>query len=426
MKIVPSSVQLLLERLRATYTAEEARLRLSRQAERAPERTLRSAREASSANISSLWRQLGAAGVEIAGVEQELADQRTLEQAERYSGNIEAMVGTVKLPVGVVGPLLVNGLNAKGLYYAPMATTEAALVASYARGAMVATRSGGVTTALLNEGVLRTPGFKFSGLIDAGLFVEWVARNADELKAAAEATTRHGKLIALEPIIDNDIVFLLCRYTTGDASGQNMVTIATDALCAKIEQDCPVKPLHWFIEANFSGDKKASYIGLITGRGRKVSASTVIPEALVEKHLHVSIDRMLAYGEMANLGALLSGQMGAQGHYANGLAAFYIATGQDAACVSESAVGFTRMERREDGLFVSVTLPNILVGSVGGGTGMPSQSAALSLLGLKGAGHGAALAEVTAALCLCGEISIMAAIAAGHFSSAHEKLARKR
>jgi hydroxymethylglutaryl-CoA reductase (NADPH) len=146
----------------------------------------------------------------------------------------------------------------------------------------------------------------------------------------------------------------------------------------------------------------------------------------VEQGLHVSVERMLDYAQMANLGAMLSGQLGAQGHYANGLAAFYLATGQDAACVSESAIGFTRMERRGEDLFVSVTLPNVLVGSVGGGTGLPSQSAGLRLLGLKGNGKAAALAEVAAALCLCGEISIIGAIAAGHFTRAHRKLARDR
>jgi hydroxymethylglutaryl-CoA reductase (NADPH) len=426
MSLIPATVQRMLQRLRASLTPGEARARMSPKPDAAPRRSLRFGRATNAATVASLWRQLDAAGVAVEAAEPVLADAATLADAERYGANIEAMIGTVKLPVGVVGPLRINGLNANGSYYVPLATTEAALVASYARGAMVATRAGGVTTALLNEGVLRSPGFRFASLFDAGLFVDWVTRTADDLKAAAEATTRFGKLVSLEPLIDNDIVFLLCRYTTGDAAGQNMVTIATEALCRRIEETSPVKPLHWFIEANFSGDKKASYLGLLTGRGRKVSASTVLPGALVEQHLHVGVDRMMAYAEMANLGALLSGQLGAQGHYANGLAAFYIATGQDAACVAESAVGFTRMEKRGADLFVSVTLPNILVGSVGGGTGLPSQSSALSLLGLKGAGHGAALAEVAAALCLCGEISIMGAIAAGHFAQAHHRLARRR
>jgi len=256
--------------------------------------------------------------------------------------------------------------------------------------------------------------------------VEWVVGEIDVLKAAAEATTRHGKLVSVEPMIDNNVVFLICRYTTGDAAGQNMVTIATNALCDDIAQRCPVDMNAWYIEGNFSGDKKASFLGLVTGRGRKVSASVTLPADVVEKTLGTSVQAMLDYGQVANLGSHLSGQLGAQAHYANGLAAFYIATGQDAACVSESAIGITRMELRGDDLFCSVTMPNILVGSVGGGTSLPSQSAGLNVLGLKGAGNGAALAEVAAATCLCGEISIVAAIAAGHFTRAHENLARKR
>ncbi|SMX45674.1 hydroxymethylglutaryl-CoA reductase [Actibacterium lipolyticum] len=368
----------------------------------------------------------------IAGFEKDagdlsaLADDATLDSAETYSANIENLIGTVKVPVGVIGPLRINGLNADGDFIVPMATTEAALVASYGRGAMAASLAGGVSTAVLYEGVLRTPAFVLDGILPAGQFVDWVVANIEDLKQAAEETTRFGKLVSLEPVIDNNIVFLLCRYTTGDAAGQNMVTIATSALCEHVAKHCTVPILKWYVEGNFSGDKKASALGLITGRGRKVSASVTLPAKVVEQALRSTVDDMLDYGRVANLGALLSGQLGAQAHYANGLAALYIATGQDAACVAESAVGFTRMERRGEDLFCSVTMPNILVGSVGGGTGLPSQSACLDLLGLKGADNGAALAEVAAAVCLCGELSIVAAMSAGHFSDAHEKLARKR
>jgi hydroxymethylglutaryl-CoA reductase (NADPH) len=355
-----------------------------------------------------------------------IADAATLAAAPAYAANVENMIGTIKVPVGVAGPLRVNGVHARGDFLLPLATTEAALVASYARGADLITRAGGASAAMLSEGVVRSPAFVFADIVEAGRFVAWAAENADTLRAAAEATTRHGKLVGIEPYIDNDTAFLVCRYTTGDAAGQNMVTIATDALCRAALAACPVPPRCWFIEGNLSGDKKASWLGLIAGRGRKVSASVVIPEALVERHLHVGIDRMLDYARVAQIGASLSGQIGAQGHYANGLAAFFIATGQDAACVAESAVGFTRMERRDAGLFMAVTLPNILVGSVGGGTGLPSQHAALELVGLAGPGNGAALAEVVACLCLAGEISIMAAIAAGDFARAHARLARGR
>ncbi|MDE2597000.1 MAG: hydroxymethylglutaryl-CoA reductase [Sphingomonadales bacterium] len=355
-----------------------------------------------------------------------LCGAATLAAIPHYAANIENMIGLAQLPVGVAGPLLVRGLHASGEYLVPLATTEAALVASYARGCHVITRAGGAVAALVSEGVLRSPAFVFADILEAGQFVAWVASQESAIRAAVAATTRHGVLEEIEPTIDNDTVFLACRYTTGDASGQNMVTLATDAICRHLVAHAPVAPKHWFVEGNFSGDKKASHLGLITGRGRKVSASVTIPEALVASLLQTSSEQMLAYARVAALGAQLSGQLGAQGHFANGLAALYIATGQDAACVAESAMGFTRMEPREGGLYMAVTLPNLMVGTVGGGTGLPTPRAALDLMGLHGAGKANALAEVAACLCLAGEISIMAAIAAGHFTRAHGKLARER
>jgi len=388
--------------------------------------TLRPVRKATEASVSSYWKRLISPDTASPSDKAVLADPISIADAERYSANIENFIGTVKLPVGIIGPLRINGLNASGDYHVPLATTEAALVASYARGAYAATKSGGISTAVLYEGVIRTPAFVFENLLEAGRFVEWIVSEIDALKSAADSTTNYGELVSVEPVIDNNIVFLICRYTTGDAAGQNMVTIATDALCHHIREFCPVTIRNWYIEGNFSGDKKASFLGLVTGRGRKVSASVTLGADVVEKTLGTTIDAMLEYGRVANLGSHLSGQLGAQAHFANGLAALYIATGQDAACVAESAIGITRMERHKDGLYCCVTMPNILVGSVGGGTDLPSQSAGLNVLGLKGAGKGAALAEVAAAVCLCGEISIVAAISAGHFTRAHEKLARQR
>ncbi|MEM9796401.1 MAG: hydroxymethylglutaryl-CoA reductase [Pseudomonadota bacterium] len=414
----------LLRTIRARFDIDTLRRRLA--PDTAPVRSLRPTRGASAAHANRYWDQLIAQGPASDADRDAIADPVSLADAEIYGGNIENFAGTVKLPVGIVGPLRVRGVNASGDYHIPLATTEAALVASYGRGVQVATRAGGVQAAVLYEGVIRTPAFRFADLLHSGMFVDWIAGQTDTLASVAEGTTRHGKLLAIDPVIDNDTVFLICRYSTGDASGQNMVTIATEALCRHVADTCPIPIACWYIEGNFSGDKKASALGLVTGRGRKVSASVTLPGDLVRSHLGTSVEDMLAYGRVANLGSLLSGQMGAQAHYANGLAALYIATGQDAACVAESAMGFTRMEARGDDLFCAVTMPNILVGSVGGGTGLPSQSAALRMMGLHGAGHGRALAEITAALCLCGEISIVAAIAAGHFTRAHEKLARHR
>ena len=357
----------------------------------------------------------------------DLADPSTVERQAAYARNIENFLGTVKLPIGLAGPLRVNGLAAQGDYYVPLATTEAALVASYHRGAHVLTLAGGCTTLILNEGVGRAPAFAFASLLEAGNFVQWCLAHFDELKAAAEATTRHGRLRDLRVTVEGNHVYLLLEYTTGDASGQNMVTIATQAVCDLIAATCPIRPAYFFVEGNMSGDKKASAQSFQAVRGRKVAAEARLSAALVARHLHTTPQKMVDYWRTSAIGGVLSGTIGVQGHYANGLAALFIACGQDAACVSEAAVGVTRFEVGPDGeLYAAVTLPNLIVGTVGGGTGLPSQRACLDVLGLAGAGHARAFAEVSAAVALAGEISIIAALSAHQFAQAHARLARGR
>lgn len=425
MSLLPEHVKAMLASLRGQSDEQGLARRLTPAPSDARAR-LRPRQTATAASLDYFWGRLSSETGITAQGKQDIADPLSIAQAATHSANIENYIGTTKVPLGIIGPLRVNGLNAAGDYFVPMATSEAALVASYGRGAEICSKAGGISAAVIREGVLRTPAFVFDDMFTSGQFIGWIADNIEPIRTAAEATTRFGKLVMVEPFMDVNVVFLVCRFTTGDASGQNMVTVATQAVCNYIAQNCPIKPKHWFIEANFSGDKKASYLGMHTGRGRKVTASVTIPYSMVKTHLRVDPEKMLAYGRVAGLGAALSGQHGAQAHYANGLAAIYIATGQDAACVAESATGFTRMEERDDGLFFSVTMPNILVGTVGGGTALPAQAAALDIMGLRGNGKAKALAEVVAAVCLCGEISIIAAIAAGHFTNAHQKLARLR
>lgn len=357
----------------------------------------------------------------------ELADARTVEQAERYARNIEHFVGTVKVPVGIAGPLRVNGLFAQGDYYVPLATTEAALVASYSRGAALVTEAGGCASILLNEGVGRSPAFAFRSLEEAGLFVGWAAGQMDAFREAAEGTTRHGKLLDMRVAVEGSHVYLHFDFFTADASGQNMVTIACEAICRYIELSSPVRPQYCYVEGNFSGDKKASALSFLGVRGRKVSAEVVLPPDLLSKRLRTTPAAMVDYWRMAAIGGVMSGTMGVQGHYANGIAALYIACGQDAACVAESAIGVTRFEVTPEGaLYASVTLPNLMLGTVGGGTGLPSQRACLELLGLAGPGKAQALAEVCAGLCLAGELSIIGALCSGDFARAHQRLARGR
>jgi hydroxymethylglutaryl-CoA reductase (NADPH) len=277
----------------------------------------------------------------------------------------------------------------------------------------------------LNEGVTRAPGFAFRTLEEAGLFGAWASQQVDAFREVVSRHTRHGALENLRVTLEGNHVYLQFDFLTGDASGQNMVTIATQAICDHIAESSPIRPEYFFVESNFSGDKKASAMSFLGVRGKKVTAEALIPAALLEQKLHTSTRAMVDYWRMAAVGGVMSGTMGIHGHYANGLAALYLACGQDVACVAESAVGVTRFEEREDGaLYACVTLPNLIVGTVGGGTGLPSQKACLEILGLAGAGNAQALAEVAAALCLGGELSIIGALAANQFSRAHQKRAR--
>jgi hydroxymethylglutaryl-CoA reductase (NADPH) len=306
-----------------------------------------------------------------------------------------------------------------------LATTEAALVASYNRGAHIVSDAGGASVMLLNEGVSRAPVFTFENLEDLGLFVSWTLENESEIRRVAESTTSFGELVDLELTIEGSTVYFSFFYTTGDASGQNIVTIATYAAVVWMVENAPVKPRSVYLEANSSGDKKATAQSLQNVRGKKVTAEVILSEDVIRRRLHTTAERIAEYYQLTVVGAAISGTIGIQGHYANGLAALFIACGQDAACVAEAAIGNTAFLLREGGkLQVSVILPNLIVGTVGGGTALPSQRSCLEILGIRGEGKARAFAEVAAALCLAGEISITGALAAGEFAQAHARLAR--
>lgn len=359
-------------------------------------------------------------------VRPELMDPWTAERRDAYANNIENFIGTVKVPVGLAGPLRVNGLFAQGDFFLPLATTEAALVASYSRGAQAITECGGCAAMLITEGVPRAPGFAFNDLREAGAFLVWCTQQMDEFRKRAEATTRHGKLLDVRTTVEGNHVYLSFEYRTGDAAGQNMVTIATQAICNYIVEASPVKPRHHFVEANLSGDKKATAVSFLSVRGKKVTAEVRLAGRVVERRLHTTPRKMVDYYQMSSMGSVLSGSLGIQGHFANGLAALFIACGQDAACVAESAVGTTRLEVVEGDLYAAVTLPNLIVGTVGGGTGLPTQAACLDIMKLRGPEKARPFAEVCAGMALAGELSIIAALSCGAFTRAHEKLARRK
>lgn len=356
-----------------------------------------------------------------------LANNKTIEDKSVFEGNIENYIGLTQIPTGIIGPVKVLGTAAIGDFYIPMATTEGALIASYQRGATAASICGGITSLCLTEGVQRSPVFKFENMGLLAEFLIWVVQYMDVYKTITSKISNYAKLLEMRPNIEGNHLILTFEYETGDASGQNMVTICTDAICEYIITNCPTKPIIWFIESNYSGDKKATTISFTTVRGKKVSAEVEIKKEVVKKILRTTPDALVKYCNASTIGAIQSGAIGAQGHFSNGLAAIFMACGQDVACVSEAATGITRMEVTPKGdLYACVTLPNLIVGTVGGATSLPTQRECLELMDCYGTGKSQKFAEICAAVILAGELSITSAISAGHFVKAHRILGRKK
>lgn len=348
------------------------------------------------------------------------SDFRSLE------GNIENFIGMTQVPTGIIGPLRVLGTATDNDYYVPLATTEGALVASYHRGAKATRLSGGITSVCLVEGVQRSPVFRFKDVTSAVAFLSWAYTQQGKANEIIRANSRYAKLEDIRANVEGNHLIITFEFQTGDAAGQNMVTICTDAICRYLVENAPVKPEAWYIEGNYSGDKKATALSFTTVRGKKVTAECILPRTIVEKVLKTTPEAMADYWQSSTIGVIQSGAIGAQGHVANGLAALFLATGQDVACIAEAAVGITRMQLSAEGnLYTSVTLPNLIVGTTGGGTGLPTQKECLALMDCYGSGKAKKFAEICCALALAGEISIAAALSAGHFAGAHSKFGRK-
>ncbi|MDQ3393946.1 MAG: hydroxymethylglutaryl-CoA reductase [Bacteroidota bacterium] len=356
-----------------------------------------------------------------------LTGKDTFSDPDQLEGNIENFIGMSMVPTGVIGPVRVIGSAAQGDFFVPLATTEGVLVASYHRGAKACYLAGGVTSICLTEGVQRSPVFKFNNIGELGSFLNWALQQWEQYKSITEGCSRYAKLTDMKSNIEGNQLIITFEYHTGDAAGQNMVTLCTDAICQFIIEKAPVKPIFWFIESNYSGDKKATALSFSNVRGKKVTAEIVLNEKIVNEVLKTTPEAMTEYWRSSTIGVIQSGAIGAQGHYANGLTALFIATGQDVACIAEAAIGITRMELHHDGsLYASVTLPNLIVGTVGGGTSLPTQKECLELMDCYGPGKARKFAEICGAVVLAGEISIAAALSAGHFSSSHKKFGRKK
>jgi hydroxymethylglutaryl-CoA reductase (NADPH) len=341
-------------------------------------------------------------------------------------GNVENYVGVAQVPIGIAGPLRINGEHARGDFYVPMATTEGTLVASYNRGMRLLSESGGVKTTVVDDQMQRAPVFIFDDALQAREFGDWVDAHCDEIRAAAEETTRSGELTYIGHYQVGPLRYLRVNYTTGDAAGQNMTGKATYAACEWIKANHPDSPAY-VLSGAIDTDKKHSQINMLLTRGKRVVAEAVIKNDVLQRLMGVDTKTLYDYRQVGMVGGFLAGSSYNGAHAANGLTAIFIATGQDAANISESHAGITYARLRENGdYYWSVTLTSLIVASHGGGTGLPTQRECLELLGCYGKGNVRKLAEICAATVLAGDTSLTSAILAGHWVSSHERLGRTR
>lgn len=345
---------------------------------------------------------------------------------EALAGSIEGFVGYARVPVGIAGPVQIRGANARGDFFLPFATTEGTLVASFQHAFNVINRAGGAAALVSEEQVGRAPCFEFADLHEAGAFARWLPSQREGLAAAVATTSRYCRLIGLHTSILGNTVYVRFEFTTGDAAGQNMVTLATQVSCLWLLERMPAKPRSWLVESVLSGDKRASALSFRDTRGRNASAEVVLPAKAIARYWRADVDAIVRCWAQAQAGSAQTGAVGLQANVANALAAMFIACGQDVACIAEAVVCVTRAERTPAGdLYASVTLPNLIVGTVGGGTYLPTAQECLGLLGCVGPGKAAKFAEIVAVAALAGELSILGAMAGGNFAAAHAAGGRK-
>lgn len=356
-----------------------------------------------------------------------------LEHIRNYSfdphttaGNCENFTGVAQIPIGFAGPLKVNGEYANGDFLIPLATTEGTLIASYNRGIKVLNLSGGVKSTVVSDAMQRAPVFVFEDAREGRKFVSWVLGNIEKITEEAEATSSVAKLKYIDPYTANKFVYLRFNYTTGDAAGQNMVGRATFAACSWIIDNYEgIK--HFYLESNFATDKKASQVNIMRTRGKRVTAECTVPRNVLIEHMRVEPESLVYHAGVANVGSFLSGANNNGAHSANGITAMFIATGQDVANVSESSAGVIYSELTpEKDLYISITIPSLIVATHGGGTGLATQNECLQALGCVGRGTVNKFAEIVAGVVLAGEISLASAISSSDWVSSHEKYGRNR
>jgi len=374
---------------------------------------------------------------EIVQARRDFASEKTDVQFEHLNhynfdpsvtaGNIENFIGVAQVPVGLAGPLLVDGEHAQGEFYVPMATAEGTLVASYNRGMRLLRESGGVKVSVVDDAMQRAPVFMFEDARQARDFGEWVEQNFEAIKDSAESTTRSGKLRNIEQYAAARMRYLRFNFTTGDAAGQNMVGKATYIACEWIKANYPQGIQKYMLSGAMDTDKKHSQLNTLHSRGKRVIAEATIPASLLESIMGVPPEALYKARAVTQVGNFLAGSVNTGAHSANGITALFIATGQDVANVAESSAAITYADIDEDGnYYIAITIPSLIVATYGGGTALATQSECLRMLGCEGSGKVRKLAEIIGGVVLAGELSLSSAVLAGDWVTSHDALGRNR
>lgn len=336
---------------------------------------------------------------------------------EDLKGIIENHIGYMKVPMAVAGPLLVHGDYADGEYYVPLCTLEGTLAISMTRGMVATRRCGGIHVSHVKQELSRAPVFIFDDVKKASEFSAWVTKNFKAIKKVAESTSNYGKLLRIDQFPIQNYMVLDFVLNTGNAAGQNMVTLAAKVACDYIKQETGVD---FLLESGFNSDKKASARNMIMGRGHSVIVETTISNAVIRRILKADMSEMALLQRVGPTITRMAGTEGCHLHISNALTAIYMATGQDTACVAENSIGHYQTEPTDNGVKFRLTLPTLTVGTVGGGTRLLPQKQNLKLLGCDSGEHASKkLAEIIGASALALEISLFSAIASDTFTQAH-------
>lgn len=349
-----------------------------------------------------------------------LEDIGSAQVDEEKDIHCENLIGLTTIPMGVAGPIRISSSN-KQNYYIPLATTEGALVASVNRGCKAVNLSGGVNVFVEKIGTTRGPVF-FTGSLDKSkMFCRWLKDNKKKIAAIAEKTSSHIKFLKQEIKMLSDYVFIRFYFDTDKAMGMNMATIATDQITKHIEEKTGIKCLS--ISGNYCIDKKPAWINFINGRGFSVWAEATINKKIIKEVLKTTAEKIFeTWLSKCIYGSIMSGSLGFNSHFANIVAAFFAATGQDLAHVVEGSLGLTSLRVLNNGdIKISIYLPSVMIGMVGGGTKLKTKKEALSIIGAKDSGE---LAAVLAAAVLAGELSLLSSLAEGSLALTHKKLGR--